>query len=295
MTRQKWCIVQHNEKVIFKRAYQLKDIKQIANIPNSVLLKTEGLTDDTSATTIRIADLYEFVKRYDANFHPVEVNPAMLNHNGTPKVFYHQTDADFTVFNTDNERAGRFDTETPTGMFFKTDASDIGISGNKQMQVYLRSENMLEFANREEAHRYWMHNLKGYRELQEKYDEIDARYGKLYDEKEAETDVWYDKHYDDFVAGNISEEEVLKAIDEPLDEILSAWKKEQEPIARGMKALVTSYFNESGYDGMHLRYDGTRNSVDVDTYIVFEPQQIKSATDNIGTFDKTEGSIRFVE
>ncbi len=282
------------QNLSFTRAYSLKHIKKIAEIDNGVLILADGLTESHSTISINsVSDLFHFVKRYDKDFHPKPVNSAMLNENGTPKVFYHQTDADFTVFNTDNERAGRFDTETPTGMFFKTDSSDIGISGNKQMQVYLHSENMLEFANREEAHRYWMHNIDGYRELQKKYDEIDTRYGKLYDEKEAETDAWYDEHYDDFVAGNISEKEVLKAIDEPLDEILSAWKREQEPIARKMKALVTSYFRESGYDGMHLRYDGTRNSVDVDTYIVFEPTQIKSATDNIGTFDASESDIRY--
>ena len=43
---------------------------------------------------------------------------------------WHQTGADFTRFNTDNELAGRTDTDTPTGLFFKPNADDIGIGGN---------------------------------------------------------------------------------------------------------------------------------------------------------------------
>ncbi len=50
---------------------------------------------------------------------------------------------------------------------------------------------------------------------------------------------------------------------------------------------------DGGHDGVILRAD-TDNELLADTfYIVFEPTQIKSATDNIGTFDGTNPDIRY--
>lgn len=55
----------NNEKVIFKRGYELKDIIKVADLPNSVLSQNGGLTDGTSTTTYSIADLYDLVKTFD--------------------------------------------------------------------------------------------------------------------------------------------------------------------------------------------------------------------------------------
>ena len=60
-----------------------------------------------------------------------------------------------------------------------------------------------------------------------------------------------------------------------------------------MKMLITEYIRNSEYDGIHLKYDGSRNGVDVETYIVFNPNQIKSVTDNIGTFNYNDDDIRY--
>ena len=217
----------------------------------------------------------------------------IVNADGTPKVVYHQTDADFTVFNTDNQRAGKLDTDTPTGMFFKPTDQNIGINGTKQMPVYLNARNILELKNRDEAHRYWMQNVPGYAKLQAQYDAVDTKYNKRYEEAENISDEWYDKNYDDLVSGKISDEEALRVMDEPLDKILKEWKSKTEPIAIKQKQLITDFIKNSLYDGIHLSYDGRRNGVDVETFIVFDPTQIKSATDNIGTFDGTNPDIRY--
>ena len=50
----------------------------------------------------------------------------------------------------------------------------------------------------------------------------------------------------------------------------------------GIKAR--EYLQKQGYDGVYNGYD---------EYIAFEPTQIKSATDNIGTFDPTSPDIRY--
>ena len=222
-----------------------------------------------------------------------ETASKVVNPDGTPKVMYHQTSKDFTVFNTNNERAGKNDSETPTGMFFKTNDNDIGVEGSKQMAVYLNARNILEFKNRDEARSYWTKNVEGYSELQKQYDEIDKRYEKIYEEEEAKGDKWYEEHYDDLVSGKISDEEALRIMDEPLSKILEEWKSETDPIRRKQKALITNYVRKSDYDCVHLVEDGKANGNMVETYIVFEPTQIKSATDNIGTFDGSNPDIRY--
>lgn len=96
----------NNQKETFKRGYQLKDIKRIADISNSVLSKIGGLTEDTSTIKYSIADLYQLVKTFDKDFTPApEVNPALLNEDGMPKVVYHGSDADFTTFDITKSRS----------------------------------------------------------------------------------------------------------------------------------------------------------------------------------------------
>ena len=57
----------------------------------------DGSFSDNSGTSPRsdtdsiysIADLFDFVKRFDSDFKPIPVNKDLLNADGTPKLFYH--------------------------------------------------------------------------------------------------------------------------------------------------------------------------------------------------------------
>ena len=51
----------------------------------------------SNADAISISDLFSLVKQYDKKFNPKPVNPLMLNDDGTPKVFYHSTNA-YSIF-----------------------------------------------------------------------------------------------------------------------------------------------------------------------------------------------------
>ena len=67
-----------------------------------------------------VADLYALVKQYDKDFRSgKEVSPELLNADGTPKVLYHQTENDFTVFDPKHEGAGTRDNGTPFGIIFE--------------------------------------------------------------------------------------------------------------------------------------------------------------------------------
>lgn len=110
----------------------------------------------------KITQSQQFIRWFgDWQNHP-ETASKVVDSNGESLVVYHQTKADFTIFNTDNERAGLYDSDTPIGMFFKTTDKNIGLAGNKQMAVYLNAKNVLTFNNRDDIHSYWMKNVPGY-------------------------------------------------------------------------------------------------------------------------------------
>ena len=109
------------------RAYNLRQIKmpnlQRAQFSQMLVENREVYALQNGALTV--AQLYDLVKTYDKNFIPGrEVSPAVLNEDGTPKVLYHQTNADFTIFDARHEGAGTRDNETPFGIFLKSKPSE---------------------------------------------------------------------------------------------------------------------------------------------------------------------------
>lgn len=60
------------------------------------------------------------------------------------------------------------------------------------------------------------------------------------------------------------------------------------------EASSIRYAKEHGHDGVIFEYDGSKEDLAYDKfYVVFDSAQIKSAMDNIGTFDKTNPDIRY--
>ena len=73
-----------------RRAYNVNNI-EISPIAVSQVYKPADTMSDIgdSISTISIADLYQLVKTFDKDFSAApEVNPILLNDDGTPKVFY---------------------------------------------------------------------------------------------------------------------------------------------------------------------------------------------------------------
>ncbi len=274
--------------------------------PRSDTASTEAvnrsLTDYSSATTPQvesasvdsIADLHGLVKIYDEKFSPKDVNPLLLNEDGTPKVFYHQTESDFSVFNTENESAGKYDSDLPTGIFFKSSNRDIGLKGKKQMPVYLHAVNPLTFVSREAAVSYWRKNVNGYTEMVDSVKEVDTKYKKLFDEESKREKEEYMRLWKERQAGSISEEEYQNAVSrDKLEEILDRWTSAADEVRRKAKELINSYIASSGYDGLIIQNDQGSFGRSTDAYIVFDSTQIKSATNNIGTFDGENPDIRY--
>ena len=85
---------------VFTRAYQLKDIKEVAVLGNGVLGVKSPLSGANTTTINSIADLVSIVKQFDPQYAP---NPSsrIVNPDGTPKIMYQGTRAEngeFYVF-----------------------------------------------------------------------------------------------------------------------------------------------------------------------------------------------------
>ena len=114
-----------------KRFYNLRGIKiePVGGAPNTNV--SYGTVPNTDST-ISISDLYALVKQYDKDFKPKAVNPALLNEDGTPKMWYHSTNADFTVFKKGSGVLG-------DGIYFSGYSQNL--YGKNAKEAYIHSEN----------------------------------------------------------------------------------------------------------------------------------------------------------
>lgn len=211
----------------------------------------------------------------------------------SPKVF-HQTGERFWKFKTDNPVAGAYDSETPNGIFFKSNDHDIGVGGNYvetgrggeiQMAAYLRMENTLHFSDRKEANAWYVKNVPGYEaaqtEMQKAVEPFDRQIDALDDEF--------------FVKDSISEEEYERQWNNLIEKL----RETENKYRKRLREILDDYFltGNSGYDSIELDYDGHRyidgKRENVHTYIVFDGSQVKSA-DPI-TYDDSGNVIPLTE
>lgn len=143
-----------------------------------------------------------------------EESSQAVDENGEPKVFYHNTDNDFTVFD-----ANRNGTHTDAGwlgdgFYFYGDENEGDGYGHKKMEVFLNVRNM-------------------------------------------------------YYATSTENEELADAND------------------REKSIAFRNEIEDEGYDGVYYNGDLRKEAV------VFYPEQIKSATDNVGTYDAATPDIRY--
>lgn len=166
-----------------------------------------------------VSQFFNLVKTYDKDFKPKD-SSKVVNPDGTPKVVYHGTNAEFNVFDTKRHGQNYWQSKPSYkgGFFFTSDRQSAQnyaelAGGDRVVEGYLNIKNPLEI-NAPSALR-------------------PADY--------------YDIHADD----------IMRQAD------------------------------RDGHDGVIIK--GKRDNL----YIVFNPNQIKSATDNTGAFDPGNGDIRY--
>ncbi len=115
-----------------RRAYQLQSIK-IEPVGGSYVENSTTTPRSDTGSIRNVSDLYALVKQYDKDFTAAhEVHPALLNADGTPKKWYHSTNADFTTFKQGSGVLG-------DGIYFSDYTQRL--YGKNTREVYLNVEN----------------------------------------------------------------------------------------------------------------------------------------------------------
>lgn len=278
------------QSIIKKTGYQLP--WRLNNSSSNIIIRK--IDSNVNKKINKITQSQQFVRWFGDWQNKPKTASKVVDVNGEPLVVYHQTGNDFTVFDTKHTGAGEFDSEMPTGIFMKPTSDNIGVSGNKQMALYANIRNPLTVNNRAELVRFYEQNIDGYKEARKDINNIDSEYEQKYENAEASEDEEYSKLWNDRKQGTITEEEYQKAIESnKLDELEEEWRNKANEASKKAKSLIDDYFRNSNYDGVIVNNDVGSFGRSTKTYIAFENTQVKSATNNIGTFDGKNPDIRY--
>lgn len=276
---------------IFKKSgYQLPS--RLKNSGSNVIIRP--IDDIVNKKINNITQSKQFIRWFgDWQNSPAKASKVVDN-NGEPLVLYHQTGKEFTTFDTKQKGSGEFDSEMPTGIFMKPTNNDIGVGGNIQMPLYASIKNPLIVNNRSELVKFYDKNVQGYTKAKSAIDSVNKEYKAKFNEEMKRENEEYQKLWNAKKNGEISEEEYQKSISrDALDEIMEEWENKVNEASHNAKALVDDYFKNSNYDGVIVNNDVGSFGRSTKTFIAFENTQVKSATDNIGTFDGNNPDIRY--
>ena len=253
-----------------------------------------GNTPATANTSTFVdAKLQQFLEEASA----AEANSSkVVDENGEPKVLYHQTGADFTVFDRSIQGAGKYEIELPSGIFLKKSSRDIGINGKRQMPLFARMKNPLRFKDRESAREYWKRNVDGYAESAKNSDEIERSQELAYTRWREQAQKAYADIYETWLRGEIKTAELdarASALKEEANRRIDRLSMLIATTRTETQAILNGWMERSGFDGVIIEKDRGSFGRETDAIIVFSPSQIKSATDNTGTFSSGNADIRF--
>ena len=238
-----------------KRAYQLQNIEKAFNASVRVQGNAPSSLTNTKNAIHTVADLFAYVKQMDNSFKPK--NPSkIVDAGGKPKVMYHGSKAQFEVFDrTKAKSSGLYG----KGFYFTDSTSHAGTYGNLY-SVYLNINNPLQYgggtATRGQVRKF----LEA---VAENEDYSIENYG-TYDVDDVLKKVMGQKKSSD--AFQIIQDISATAVGDMVE-----------------AAELFNTVNGTNYDGI---------VVPTET-VSFYPTQIKSATDNIGTFDGKNPNIKY--
>ena len=219
---------------------------------------------------------------------------------------YHQTDADFNIFDTHHEGAGNRDNETPWGIFMKSTADNIGVKGTRQMQLYAKLKTPLSVQNRAELVQRLQAMSQEFAAAYQKGKEIDRTYKKKMEDADAAWKQYLQDHplkEGQTRKSRYEDPEFMRLFDAE-HVILEEWTKEQTEQDRKTKDIIVSALKKNGYDSVILAEDQGSWGRKTDAYIALDPEQVKSAApityDDDGNvipiserFNESESDIRF--
>lgn len=206
-------------------------------------------------------------------------NSAARDRQGRLMVLYHQTENEFTVFDPLHRGAGSRDNGTPFGIFMKSTPSDIGLRGQRQMELYANITSPLRAQNREDLTRQIERIYPEYSGMMEEQRRLDDTYHEKFEEaKKALRDFMTGWREENPNAGRRDLYDVpeFNALYEAEDAVIEEWTKRADELAERAKGTLTQALREAGYDGVFIAEDAGSWGRRTDAYIALDPNQVKN-------------------
>lgn len=208
--------------------------------------------------------------------------------DGNLLVMYHQTDGTFTVFDTKHKGAGAGDDETPFGIFLKRTPRNIGVRGEKQMELYADIRNPLRVRDRTELVRKLRELSADYARLKDESAQIDKEYGAKFEEaKNAFKSflIQWRKNNPDAPPRAAYDADGFDAAFNAEDNVVKEWTRAKDGLALRAKTSITQALRDNGYDGVILENDKGSWGRSTDAYIALDANQVKNTTNKTPTAD----------
>ncbi len=207
---------------------------------------------------------------------------------GNLLVMYHQTDGTFTVFDTKHKGAGAGDDETPFGIFLKRTPRNIGVRGEKQMELYADIRNPLRVRDRTELVSKLRELSADYARLKDESAQIDKEYGAKFEEaKNAFKSflIQWRKNNPDAPPRAAYDADGFDAAFNAEDNVVKEWTRAKDELTLRAKTSITQALRDNGYDGVILENDKGSWGRSTDAYIALDANQVKNTTNKTPTAD----------
>lgn len=202
-----------------------------------------------------------------------------VDKEGRLLALYHQTENEFTVFDTKHKGAGTSDSGTPFGIFLKSTNSDIGLRGKNQMALYADIKNPLTANNRDELTRKLKFLSPEYDAITEKHKMLDTEYKEKFETAKRDFTnfiVEWRKNNPDASRTALYDVPEFNKLFEAEDILVKEWGEKADALSVEAKEILTQTLRDNGYDGVILKNDAGSFGRSTDAYIALDPQQVKN-------------------
>ena len=241
-------------------------------------------SSDKVQSSMRDSAGRELTEAQQAYFKDSKVRDA----DGNLLVMYHQTDGTFTVFDTKHKGAGASDDETPFGIFQKRTPRNIGVRGEKQMELYADIRNPLRVRDRTELVSKLRELSVDYARLKDESAQIDKEYGAKFEEaKNAFKSflIQWRKNNPDAPPRAAYDADGFDTAFNAEDNVVKEWTRAKDELALRAKTSITQALRDNGYDGVILENDKGSWGRSTDAYIALDANQVKNTTNKTPTAD----------
>ena len=241
-------------------------------------------SSDKVQSSMRDSAGRELTEAQQAYFKDSKVRDA----DGNLLVMYHQTDGTFTVFDTKHKGAGAGDDETPFGIFLKRTSRNIGVRGEKQMELYADIRNPLRVRDRTELVSKLRELSVDYARLKDESAQINKEYGAKFEEaKNAFKSflIQWRKNNPDAPPRAAYDADGFDAAFNAEDNVVKEWTRAKDELALRAKTSITQALRDNGYDGVILENDKGSWGRSTDAYIALDANQVKNTTNKTPTAD----------